>query len=74
MNSTTFKSGYVISDQNATHFLTLTVCGWIDLFSRKEYKDILIDAFKYAQLHKGLILNAFVIMSNHLHLIGRASE
>lgn len=69
-----FREGYTISDQNATHFLTFTVCGWIDLFTRKEYKDILLESFKYCQKEKGFILNAFVIMSNHIHLIARAAE
>jgi putative transposase len=74
MDSIYFRPGYAIRDQNATHFLTFTVCGWIDLFTRKVYKDILIDSFKYCQKEKGLLLNAFVIMSNHLHLIGRAAH
>jgi REP element-mobilizing transposase RayT len=69
-----FKEGYVIRNQNAAHFLTFTVCGWIDIFTRKEYKDILIDSFTYCQSKKGLVLNAYVIMSNHLHLIARAKE
>ena len=69
-----FRPGYIIKDQNASHFLTFTVCGWIDLFTRKLYKDILVDSFKYCQKEKGLILNAYVIMSNHLHLIAMAAE
>ena len=67
------KEGYQIRNQHARHFLTFTVCGWIDLFARKEYKDILIDSFKYCQKEKGLALNAFVIMSNHVYLIGKAT-
>ncbi len=74
MDSIHFRPGYIIRDQHAIHFLTFTVCGWIDLFTRKLYKDILTDSFKYCQLEKGLILNAYVIMSNHVHLIARASE
>lgn len=74
MDKRIFKEGYSIRDQHATHFLTFTVCGWIDLFTRKEYKDILIEWFKYCQKEKGLILNSFVVMSNHLHLIARAKE
>ena len=73
MDNSSIKEGYQIRDQNAGHFLTFTVCGWIDLFTRKEYKDILIDSFKYCQKEKGLELNAFVIMSNHVHLIARAT-
>ena len=74
MESRFFREGYVIRNQNATHYMTFTVCGWIDLFSRKEYRDILMDSFRFCQEKKGLELNAFVIMSNHLHLIARAKE
>ena len=74
MNSTTFREGYVIRDQFATHFLTFTVCGWIDLFTRKLYKDILIDTLKFTQKNNQLILYAYVIMSNHLHLIAAPNE
>lgn len=74
MNNTIFRDGYTIRDQFAIHFLTFTVCGWIDLFTRKIYKDILVDSFKHCQLKKGLVLNAFVIMSNHVHLIARAGN
>lgn len=74
MDNIAFREGYVIKDQNAAHFLTFTVCGWIDLFTRQAYKDILIESFKFCQDKKGLILNAFVIMPNHVHLIARAKE
>ena len=74
MESKYFKGGYIIRDQNAPHFLTFTVCGWVDLFTRKEYKDILIDSFNFCQQEKGLILHTYVIMSNHIHLMARAKE
>jgi REP element-mobilizing transposase RayT len=73
-NNTTYRDGYAIRNQNAPHFLTFTVCGWIDLFTRKVYKDILIDSFKYCRSNKGLNLNAFVIMSNHIHLMASAKD
>ena len=69
-----FRPGYTIKDQNATHFLTFTVCGWIDLFTRRLYKDILIESFKHCQKEKGLVINAYVVMSNHVHLIARAAK
>jgi len=65
----TFAEGYKIRDESATHFVTFTVVGWIDVFSRKIYKDILVDSLKYCQTHKGLVINAYVIMTNHAHLI-----
>lgn len=72
--NTTFREGYTIRNQNATHFLTFTICGWIDLFTRKIYKDIVVESFTYCREHKELILNAFVVMSNHIHRIARAKE
>ena len=51
------------------HFITTTVVGWADALSREAYKEIIIDSLKYCQEHKGLVLHAWVIMSNHLHLI-----
>ena len=62
-------NGYKITDQNALHFITPTVVGWIDVFSRKVYKDIVIESLKYCCENKGLILYAYVIMTNHIHLI-----
>jgi putative transposase len=71
---TTFRDGYVIRDQFASHFLTFTICEWIDLFTRKVYRDIIIQSFEYSKLNKGLKLNEFVIMSNHIHLIASTKE
>ena len=60
---------YKILDQNGLNYLTLTIVEWIDLFTRPVYKDIIIDSLKYCQEHKELKIHAYVIMSNHLHLI-----
>lgn len=63
---------YTIHDQKGLYYLTLTVEGWVDVFSRVEYRDIIIDSLKYCQENKGLVVYAFVIMTNHIHLIARA--
>ena len=68
------RSGYHIVDQYGLYFVTFTVVGWVDLFSRKECKQIIIDALKYCIEHKGLNLHAYVIMESHLHLILSAQE
>ncbi len=57
-----------------TYFLTFTVVGWVDILARKHCKDILIDSFDFCMQNKGLNLYAYVIMSNHLHLVASASE
>ncbi len=69
-----FAEGYKIRDQSATHFLTFTVVGWIDIFSRQTYRDIIVKSFIYCQTHKGLQIGAWVIMSNHVHVIWTAKN
>jgi len=56
------------------YFLTLTVVNWIDVFSRKNHRDAIIDSLKYCNDHKGLIIFAYVIMTNHIHLMVNANE
>ena len=56
------------------YFLTMTVVNWIDVFTRPVYKHIIVDALKYNQDNKGLIIYAWCLMSNHLHLIAEADE
>ena len=64
-----FKEGYQLRDQHALHFLTFTVVGWIDIFTRQQYRDIVVKSFNYCRQHKNLRIGAYVIMSNHLHVI-----
>ena len=65
---------YKFHDQQLPYFVTFTVVKWIDIFTRKEYKDILIDSLKYCMANKGLEVYAWVIMSNHIHLIVQSEE
>ena len=63
------QDGYQIRDQYAIHFITFAVVEWVDVFTRKEYADIVVDSLRYCQSNKGLKVHAWCIMSNHLHLI-----
>lgn len=65
---------YQIKDQFALYFLTPTIVFWLDIFTRKEYRDIVIDSLKYCRKHKHLEIFGYVIMSNHLHLIVRSKN
>lgn len=62
-------TGYQIENQNGLYFLTLQVVDWVDVFTRKNYRDILISSLEYCIRHKGLSLRAYVVMSNHVHMI-----
>src|SRR5215216_5947569 len=66
---------YKIRDQDKLHFITFAVVDWIDVFTRQEYKDILLESLRHCQKEKGLEVYAWCIMSNHIHLIvGRSKE
>ncbi len=60
---------YTIKNQHAPHFITCTVHQWVDVFTRAEYINILLDSIRYCQKHKGLEVHSWVIMSNHFHMI-----
>jgi REP element-mobilizing transposase RayT len=70
----TIKEGYVIRDQTLPHFITATVVDWIDVFTRKAYRDIVIECLDYCIKNKSMVLYGYVIMSNHIHLVVQSSE
>ena len=61
--------GYKIRNQAAVHFITFAVAEWVDVFTRKDYRDIVIDSIRFCQKEKEMLLHAWCIMSNHLHLV-----
>jgi len=65
-------TGYQIKDQSSPYYITLQVVKWIDIFTRKKYRDIFIESMKYCQQEKNLEVYSYVIMSNHIHLIVRS--
>jgi REP element-mobilizing transposase RayT len=60
---------YRITSDDELYFLTLTVVDWVDVFTRKELCEDLLDSLKYCQAHKGLIIYAWCLMPSHLHLV-----
>ncbi|WP_374949144.1 transposase [Mucilaginibacter sp.] len=56
------------------YFVTLTVVNWIDVFTRRYYNDFLIENLRYCQQHLNLNIYAYVIMTNHLHLVANVSD
>ena len=66
-------TGYQIKDQTSAYYLTFQVIYWIDLFSRQAYRDIILDSLKYCQRERGLEIYAWVIMSNHIHILAKSN-
>ncbi len=66
---------YKVHDQERPYFITFAVENWIDVFTRQQYKDIIIESLQHCQKQKGLIIYSYCLMSNHIHLIvGRKGE
>ena len=63
------SSKYKVGEDAIPHFVTFSVVGWIDIFSREQYKELFVESLKYCQENKGLVLHAWIIMTNHVHLI-----
>ena len=50
-------------------FYTATVQDWKPLFSTVVFKQMIVESLQFLVAEKRIVLNAFVIMSNHIHLI-----
>ncbi len=51
------------------YFFTATILEWKPLLKEDIYKDIIMDSLKFLVSKKRILLRAFVIMPNHIHLM-----
>ena len=65
---------YKFLDPEGIYFVSFATVDWVDVFTRQEYKDIFIDSLKYCQKNKGMIIHAWCLMTNHVHLIFSSNE
>ena len=65
---------YKFRDSEGIYFVTPTIVGWIDVFTKKEYCEIILDSIRFCQKEKGLVVHAWCIMSSHLHIIVSSNE
>ena len=63
---------YRFHNPEAPYFVSFSVVEWLDVFTRNEYKDILIDSLHFCQKEKGMEIYAWCIMTNHVHLVFRS--
>lgn len=47
------SQGYQIYDQNKLYYLTFQIVQWVDVFTRNEYKQIIVNSFDYCRKNKG---------------------
>ena len=63
---------YKFHNPDSAYFVSFAVVNWIDVFTRNEYKDILLNSLSFCQKEKGMEIYAWCIMTNHVHLVFRS--
>ncbi len=51
------------------YFVTFTIIDWLPVFINPEPIQIIVNSLRFCIKEKGLRINAYVIMPNHLHVI-----
>jgi putative transposase len=59
---------------NHIQFFTATILEWKHLLKQDRYKQVIIESLSFLVAEKRVIVYAFVIMPNHIHLIWRITE
>ena len=65
---------YQIDNPAGSYFLTFQLIDWVDVFTRKIYRDIILESLDYCRINKGLEVWAYVIMRNYVHCMLSANE
>ena len=64
---------YKATTTEEAYFITITIVGWIDVFTRVNQKNNILNALNYCQKYKGLEIYAYVLMSSHIHILCKAT-
>ena len=65
---------YKFHNPEGLYFVSFAVVEWLDVFTRNEYKNILLDSLTYCQSNKSMEIMAWCVMTNHVHLIFRSLD
>ena len=63
------KSRYKIRDTHYPYFITATIVEWLPLFTDPKVVQFILDSMLFMQEQKRIVIYAYVIMENHLHMI-----
>ena len=64
---------YKFHNPKGLYFVSFAVVQWLDVFTRNEYKEILLESLAFCQKEKEMEIFAWCIMTNHVHLIFRST-
>jgi REP element-mobilizing transposase RayT len=60
---------YKTHNPDGAYFVTFTIVEWLKVFEDDSYKQIIIDNIRFYQETRGLIVYAYCIMPDHVHMI-----
>jgi putative transposase len=63
------STAYKFDNPDGIFFVTFTTVEWVDVFTRASNINIVINSLRFCQKKKGLVIHAWCIMTNHIHLI-----
>jgi REP element-mobilizing transposase RayT len=72
VNIKKMSRNYKFHNPEGLYFISFAVVGWLDVFTRNEYKDLFLESLEFCQKKKGLEIHAWCIMTNHVHLVFRS--
>jgi REP element-mobilizing transposase RayT len=65
---------YKFHNPEGAYFVSFAVVNWIDVFANEEYIEILLESLRFSQQKKGMEIYAWVVMTNHVHLVFRSIQ
>ena len=63
-----------INFDNYAQFFTATILEWKNLLKEDEYKDIIIKSLQFLKSEGAVVIYAFVIMPNHIHIVWQIQD
>ena len=64
----------LINFDHYAQFFTATILEWKHVLKKDEFKQIIVDSLLFLKKEGSIVINAFVIMPNHIHLIWQIQD
>lgn len=68
------RSRYKVHEDHYPYFLTSSIIEGIPLFKEPGIVKFILDGLVFPQTERGVELNAYVIMENHIHLVAKGDD
>lgn len=67
-------SDHEYTEKEACYFITFQTVDWVDVFIRPVYKQVIVHTLNHFIESRGLVVYAWCLMTNHLHLLAQAKQ